>query len=70
MNETFYKWMWRTEPGGTSMTMIEPLGAVSTKWDESLGSDRVCDAKTICTVYAGPQIRTLGFGVIALISGI
>lgn len=50
------------------MTIIEPLGAVSTKCDESLGP--LDGDKTICTVYAGPQIRTLEFGDTILTSGI
>jgi hypothetical protein len=37
------------------MTMIDPAGAVSTKWDESVGAESL-DASTICTVYAGAQI--------------
>jgi hypothetical protein len=37
------------------MTMIDPAGAVSTKWEDSLGAD-VSDARTIWTVYAGAQI--------------
>ena len=44
------------------MTITEPLGAVSTKCDESLDPDVRDVAKTICTVYAGPQICTLEFG--------
>lgn len=49
------------------MTIIEPLGTVSTKCDESLDPDVGEVAKTICTVYAGPQIRA---GDMAFISGI
>jgi hypothetical protein len=49
------------------MTITDPLGAVSTKCDESLDPDV---AKTICTVYAGPQIRALVSVDIAFISGI
>jgi hypothetical protein len=49
------------------MTIIEPLGAVSTKCDESLDPEA---AKTICTVYAGPQICALESGDIAFMSGI
>jgi hypothetical protein len=49
------------------MTIIEPLGAVSTKCDESFVPEA---AKTIWTVYAGPQIRALETGDMELISGI
>ena len=44
------------------MTMTEPGGAVSTKCSFSLGAE-VSDAKTILTVYAGPQIRMDGWPV-------
>jgi len=51
------------------MTIIEPLGAVSTKCDESL--DPLAEAdKTICTVYAWPQIGVLETGDMEFISGI
>ena len=38
------------------MTMTDPAGAVSTKCAESLGAV-VSLPRTICTVYAGPQMR-------------
>lgn len=38
------------------MTMTDPAGAVSTKCADSFGAE-VSEPSTICTVYAGPQIR-------------
>lgn len=38
------------------MTITDPAGAVSTKWEDSFGAD-ASEPRTICTVYAGPQIR-------------
>ena len=45
-----------TVRGGAATTMTDPDGAVSTKCVDSFGAE-VSEPRTICTVYAGPQMR-------------